>query len=180
VKLLSVAPSLRRSVVCRNRNGISLVELAIATVLTGILMVAALQSAGQAMVAQRVTADRSLGHLLAQSLLNEIRALPYEEPGMNEPVLGPDAGENAAIRTTLDDIDDYHGLTESPPKARDGASLGNTTGWTRTVSVAWVRADDFSSSASASGAKRITVTASYNGTPVATATAVRTDELWAP
>ncbi len=46
--------------------------------------------------------------------------------------------------------------------------------------VAWVGAVDFSTSASASGAKRITVTASYNGAPVATATAVRTDEVWTP
>jgi type II secretory pathway pseudopilin PulG len=162
------------------RNGISLVELAVATVLTGILMVAALQSAGQTMVAQQKTADRSLGHFLAHGLLNEIRGLPYCEPGTDEPAIGLDAGESAATRTTLDDVDDYHGLTETPPKARNGTDLTNVAGWTRSVTVAWVSAVNFSSSASASGAKRITVTASYNGTPVATATAVRTDELWTP
>jgi type II secretory pathway pseudopilin PulG len=165
---------------CPRRSGISLVELAVATVLTGILMVAALQSAGQTLGAQRMTADRSLGHFLAHGLLNEIRGLPYCEPGTDEPAIGPDAGEAAATRTTLDDVDDYHGLTEAPPKARDGSALTNVAGWTRSVTVAWVGAVDFSTSASASGAKRITVTASYNGSPVATATAVRTDELWTP
>jgi MSHA pilin protein MshD len=161
-------------------SGISLVELAIATALTGILMVAALQSAGQTMVAQRVTADRSLGHFLAHGLLNEIRGLPYCEPGTDEPAIGPDTGETAATRTTLDDVDDYHGLTENPPKGRDGTALANFSGWTRSVTVAWVSAADFSASGSATGAKRITVTASYNGSPVAIATAVRTDELWTP
>jgi len=162
------------------RPGLSLVELSIATMLTGILMVAALQSAGQTMVAQRRTADRSLGHFLAQGLLNEIRGLPYCEPGTVEPSIGRDSGEAVGVRTAFDDIDDYHGLLENPPKARDGTSLANTTGWTRSVTVAWVSAVNFSSSASASGAKRITVTASFNGTTVATATAVDTDELWVP
>jgi hypothetical protein len=183
----SPQPRLRRSIPSTHmtclapgdvRRGVSIVEVAVATLLTGVLLVAALQAAGQSLLAQRQTADRSLGHLLAQGLLNEIRALPYCEPGTDEPTLGTDTGENAGARTTLDDVDDYHGLVENPPKARDGTSLGNVSGWTRSVTVAWVAANDFSTAASASGAKRITVTASYNGNPVATATGVRTDELW--
>jgi MSHA pilin protein MshD len=159
------------------RRGFSLVELSVATVLTGVLMVAALQSAGQSLLARRKTADRSLGHLLAHGLLNEIRGLPYCEPGATEPAIGRDTGEAAGLRATFDDVDDYHGLSESPPQTRSGASLAGVAGWSRTVTVAWVDSANFASSASSSGAKRITVTASFNGSPMATATAVRTDEF---
>jgi MSHA pilin protein MshD len=156
---------------------VSLIEMAVATVLVGVLMVAALQSAGQSLVARRKTADRAWGHFLAQGLLNEIRGLPYCEPGTTEPAIGLDAGETAGVRTTYDDVDDYHGLTENQPANRDGTALANTAGWTRSVTVAWVATNNFSTTASASGAKRITVTASYNGLTVATAVALRTDEF---
>src|SRR4051812_2161868 len=91
-------PIVGRPVVGR-RSGISLVELSLATLMTGLLMVAALQTAGQTLVAQRKTADRSLGHFLANGLLNEIRGLPYCEPGTSEPAICVDSGEAAATRT---------------------------------------------------------------------------------
>lgn len=164
---------LRRRVM---RRGVSLIELAVATALTGVLMVAALQTAGQAVSARRQAADRSVAHSLASSLLTEIRGLPYRDPSLTgEPAIGRDSGEVAGARTMFDDVDDYHGLVETPPQARDGSVLANTAGWSRSVSVNWVAAGDLRTTSSASGAKRITVVATYNGVAVISMSAVRTD-----
>lgn len=139
-------------------------------------MVAALQTAGQSLLARRQSADRAVAHLLTNSLLMEIRALPYRDPSTTgEPTIGRDTGEAAGVRTAFDDVDDYHGLVDNPPKTRDGSPLANLIGWSRSVTVVWVAAGNLSTAASASGAKRITVSTFFNGATVMSASAVRTD-----
>ena len=78
-------------------------------------------------------------------------------------------------RTAFDDVDDYHGLSESPPKKRDGTSLTAYSGWTRSVNVGWVTGADLNlSSASDTSIKRITVTITRNKKKLAELVAVRT------
>jgi Tfp pilus assembly protein PilV len=54
--------------------------------------------------------------------------------------LGVDAGETAGIKTTFDDIDDFNGYGESPPRDPLMQSLTVFNGYTRTVSVSYVTA----------------------------------------
>jgi hypothetical protein len=157
------------------RRGISVMEVAVASMLTAVVMVAALQAAGQTLLARRRWTERSVGHLLADSLLTEIRALPYCEPGTTEPSIGSDSGETAGVRSSFDDVDDFHNYSDSPPTTRAGALLANHVGWSRNVTVQWVDPTNLTSAGTQSGAKRITVSAAKNGVTVYTATAVRTD-----
>jgi hypothetical protein len=72
-------------------------------------------------------------------------------------------------------VDDYDGLSESPPVARDGSALPNSANWSRTVAVVWVDPLDPTQVKSAeSGAKRITVVAAFRNVPQATVVAGRT------
>jgi Tfp pilus assembly protein PilV len=154
------------------RAGNSLLEVAVATLLVAILLVAALQAAGQSLFSQIKTADRIRGQRLAQSLLAEVTQLAYSEPGASNPPLGADASETG--RATFDDVDDYHGYSESPPQNSAGAALTEYAGWTRSVAVERIDPVTLAITASESGAKRITISARRGAITIATAEGIRT------
>lgn len=156
------------------RLAFSLVESIVCVVLVGGLLVAALYAVGDATIAQARTTDRARGSLLAHELMAEILARPYEDP-QGEPAPGREADETATNRSDFDDVDDYHTWDASPPQQRDGTVLADLTGWRRTVAVRFAQRGDPSVQAfTNTGVKRVTVTASLNGVPMATLAAVRT------
>jgi hypothetical protein len=61
----------------------------------------------------------------------EILQLPYQDP-QGGTTFGAESGET---RTTFDDLNDYNGYSESPPKSKDGSPLPDVTGWTRQVTI---------------------------------------------
>jgi MSHA pilin protein MshD len=157
------------------RRGNTLIELALSTVLVGVLITAALRATGQSLLAQVKMADRARGELLARSLLSEILQKAYLEPNSTNPPLGIDVSETAGLRPSYDDVDDYHGHSESPPADAAGAAIAAYAGWTRSVAVTLIDPVTLAPVTGAdTGAKRITVTASLNGSPVATAVGYRT------
>jgi MSHA pilin protein MshD len=163
----------RRRGVCANR-GNTFVELTVATVVVAVLMLASLQALGQSLLAQAKLADRVHGDLLARSLLSEIVQKAYQEPGSTNPPIGLDASDTVGIRNTYDDVDDYQGLSESPPALPDGTAMPAYAGWTRSVSVIWVDPFTLVASGSDVGAKQITVVTSKNGVVSATVIGYRT------
>jgi prepilin-type N-terminal cleavage/methylation domain-containing protein len=159
----------------RSPAGFTLVEAVIATAVVSVLFVAALNTVGAARVTQHKALLVSQGRLFAESLLAEILPQSYQEPD-GAPVFGREAGESATVRTAYDDVDDYHGWTESPLTAKDGTALPNAAHWSRTVTVEWVQpADPQQVSGAETGAKRITVVAAFRGVPQATLVALRTN-----
>jgi MSHA pilin protein MshD len=92
------------------QQGFTLLEVLIASVILS-LAVAALS---QAIVSGQSHAYDSLHRMramaLAQSLMEEIIALPYRDP-QGTTAAGPDAGENR--RDRFDNMDDFHGYTET-------------------------------------------------------------------
>ena len=82
----------------------------------------------------------------------------YEEP-VDAVLFGREAGEPATPRTAWDDVDDYDGLSESPPKTKDGVALPGATGWTWAVTVKFaLAAAPGTDSLTETGLKRMTVT----------------------
>jgi len=151
----------------------TIVEAVISTVIVAVMFVAALNTVGASRLTQHRASLVSRGRLLAESLMSEILRQDYQEPDA-VPVFGRESGELATTRAAYDDVDDYHGWSASPPVARDGAPLANTTGWKRTVQVEWVDpADPKQVETTESSVKRITVTVSYNGVPQATFVALK-------
>jgi hypothetical protein len=163
-----------------------LIEAAVCVVIVGVMLVAALQTVAASARARRVQAGQARGPALARQLLAEVRQCRYSEESTAEAVntsttsttsstsstsvtstvvalsglLGPDAGEvDAKSRLLFDDVDDYHGLSESSARGRDGKALKGGDDWKREVTVEYVRpespdvvvTDD-------QGLKRITVT----------------------
>ena len=156
------------------RSAFTLVEAVISTVIVALMLAAALNTVGASRLTQHRASLVSRGQLLAESLLSEVLRQSYQEP-TDTPVFGREAGELATTRVNYDDVDDYHGWSATPPTAQDGTTLANSTGWQQAVSVAWVDPSHPQQvSATESGAKRVTVTISYNGVPQASLVAVKT------
>ena len=160
---------------CREgaRPGFSLVEAVISTLIVAILMVASLTVLGASRAGQLKIADRARGEQLAVELMNEILQGDYLEPA-DPPLFGPEGIEIGKGRMYFDDVDDYAGWTESPPQTRGGVPLPDFDGWTRSVAVEWVSANNLTqASTSPTDIKRITVTVQHGNARVARMVALR-------
>jgi type II secretory pathway pseudopilin PulG len=157
----------------RNAPAFTLVEAVISTMLVAVMFVAALNTVGTSMLTQRRSALTTRGRMFAELLLSEVLQQDYKDSGAN-PVFGPETGESTATRADFDDVDDYTGWS-GVPTAKDGTALPNSAGWMQTVTVQWIdRLNPSLVQAAETGAKRITVTTSFNSVPQVTLVAIRT------
>ncbi len=153
----------------------SLLEAVVSTLLIGLLLVAAMRTAGSSARASLANAHYAAAVLLAESLMSEVLALPYADPD-ESPVFGPEGAEETGDRSALDDVDDFHGWSASPPQEPDGTPLAGYEGWRRTVSVEFVNPQDLlQTSAEDKGIKRITVTVEHDGRTLAQLVGIRTN-----
>jgi hypothetical protein len=156
------------------RPAFSLLECAVASIILALLAGATVNAVGSTVKARRIEADRARARGLAADLIGEIAGQLYEEPGVVTTVLGPETGDGAGpSRLLYDDVDDYNGLKETPPTQRDGTPIAGLTNWKRQTVVDWVVAGSLAVSATETGIKRVTVSVSFNGKPLATAVALR-------
>ena len=159
-----------------SRAAFSLTEVVVSSAIVSVLLVAALQTVAAAGQNRAVMQRRLVARQLTQGLMAEILTKPFADPegGFG---IGPDLGEIASLRSTFDDLDDYHGWSAAPPESADGTALGDYAGWGRSVQVRYV---DFASGVpftpmSSSDFKAITVSVSYEGDQVLSITAIRAD-----
>ena len=133
----------------RHTRGFSLIE-AVATILVlGIALMAVVQTMSFAFRKQSDGLWQSRTVALAEAYLEEMSAKRYDEatsPGgipacapAATPcsTVGPDAGET---RVTYDDVDDYHGLDESPPLDATGTARSGYDGFRVQITVAYLDA----------------------------------------
>jgi hypothetical protein len=140
------------------RCGLTLAEVAISTLIVGMMMVASLKSVGGVYTTWTAAADKYDGISLANQLLEEIMQSKYEEPDSTV-TFGREQGEPASFRTSWDDVDDFEGWSCSPPLGHDGWTIPGWSGWTRTATVQLASVTDPSVvPASDEGLKLITVT----------------------
>ena len=108
----------------RRQRGISLVEVLIASAILAFAVVAICQAvvAGQMQTYEALHQLRGMS--LAEALVEEIRALPYDDPEGAESA-GPDAGETG--RDLFDNADDFDGFSETAGNVVDvdGTSYGD-------------------------------------------------------
>jgi len=156
--------------------GFSLAEAVTATLIIGLMFVAAMTAVGASRTSQLKTADRLRGQQLALDLMNEILQQAYMEPD-DAPLFGREGAESSTSRALWDDVDDYAGWTESPPQNKNGTPVARQSdwaGWTRSVTVTWADPNDLTQGcATPTDLKRITVTVYHGAVPVATLVAVR-------
>ena len=159
----------------RSRQGLSLIEVTVCTMLTGLIVVGAMRCLTSALQSAEIAADNSLAVLLAEDLMEEILQQDYLEPG-DAPQFGIEAGEMAGMRSEWDDVDDYDDWTASPPEDQDGNVLYDRS-WKRSVTVSHVSAADLKtpvSDTNDTGVKLITVIVTRNGAEAVTLTSIQT------
>ena len=158
----------------QRRRGLSLIESIISLVIVSSMLIAAVGTIGIAKAAEVHAKRRTVGRLLAETLLAEILLHPYEDPSGTSG-LGRDAGESADDRATFDDVDDYTGWIRTPPVDRDGTPIEWAGGYTRSVAVLWVDPNDVTApSVSDTGVKRVIVQTRFDGRVLASLEAMRT------
>ncbi|MHC5022365.1 MAG: prepilin-type N-terminal cleavage/methylation domain-containing protein [Planctomycetota bacterium] len=121
----------------RTSRGFTLVEVVVATVIVGVMILAALTTLGATARSRQVQTNTGRGLSLARHLMSEILAQAYEDPD-DAPVFGREGGESGSSRADWDDVDDYHGFSETIPHSRDGAMMDWAAGWSREVAVSFV------------------------------------------
>jgi len=119
------------------RLGLSLVEVVMATMIVGVMLVASLDTVGAVYRTQKINATRLTGPGLAQELMGEILSMPYEDPEEPGNTIGRDSGESGGNRLDFDDVDDYHGWSSTNAEAKDGVALAGYSDWQRQVAVKW-------------------------------------------
>jgi len=160
----------------RAQRGVTLVETAVATLIVALLGGAAMSAAEVALAVDREARRAAEVGELGLGLLEEIAALPFDDPDTGATLLGPDAGEWGAARTRalFDDVDDYavwDGTWELQQKEGQAISLPR---YRRAVEVVYVNSDDFATPpGKVTEHKRITVTVLEDGEAVASFSTVR-------
>jgi hypothetical protein len=159
----------------RARRGLALVEATLAVLVVAIAVGAGLQAAAASARSRQAGLDQTIARQLGQALLDEVCALPYADPNQ-PPLFGMEASETrATLRESLDDVDDYHGFSETVVRGRNGKALTVPGRYTRSVTVRWVRPHLLATaSATDSGIKEVVVQVSLGGKVLTSLSARRT------
>ncbi len=124
----------------KGRGGFSLVEVLVAIILVG-LAVASLVAANSAFtMANGVGTDLSTAEFLVEQIRELTIMLPVVDPMTGTTVFGAESGENLA---SYDDVDDFDGLTFSPPIGADRSTLNAFSSFSQQVTVENVSASNF-------------------------------------
>jgi MSHA pilin protein MshD len=125
-------------------RGFILVEVTITYMLLTVALIALLPVFILAIKAGKSTEQLQTATYLSQELLEEVRMRKWDQNSSSTPghvsnpstSLGPDAGETD--KTKFNDVDDFNGLSENPPKDPLNNSLTAFSAYTRTASVNYV------------------------------------------
>jgi len=97
-------------------GGFTLLESLLAATVLAMVICAVTVPFTTGVLNEQVNARRTLAVNLAEEMMEEILAKPYEDPqGASQ--VGPEPGENR--RSRFDNIDDYNGYTESAGEITD-------------------------------------------------------------
>jgi len=128
--------------------GFTFLEIIIALTILSVALLGFSQIFSTALNASYRAAQESIATNLGRGLMAEIMSKNFvEDPTMNPPpALGPDGTESrfGGSGNAFDDVDDYHGYSESPPISVGGLPMDGTAGtpdyskFSRSVSVKYV------------------------------------------
>lgn len=146
----------------RRRTGFTLIEAALTTVIVGVAFVATMQLFAACTQQNRVGSNMTTAMLLANHLQETIAGVPFNDPAYASTYFGPEPGQTLA---SFDDVDDFDGLSLSPPIDSMRRTIPDLSAYTQVVSVVPVYATQPSSNATGTaipkgtytGAVRVTV-----------------------
>lgn len=142
-----------------SNRGLTLLEVIVATLITGLMLVVSLDSIGAVFQSNLANAGRLTGPGLAHELMAEIMSMPYNDATDSNLTLGTETGESTANRNDFDDVDDYTGLDSLGIRTKSGTLVTDYTNWRQQASVEWVEIlTGLTSILGDTGLKRVTVT----------------------
>jgi hypothetical protein len=159
-----------------SRPALTLVEVVVSTLIVGLMTVAALDGLGAATRSSEWSGNQAIAQGLADDLMAEVLVAAYSDPN-GSAVFGLETGE-AAPRVNFDDVDDFNGWNEKPPKAADGSTMSDRADWRHRVTVQRVVPTNPTQATSGStdqGAKRVCVTIEYEDVVLVQQYAICTD-----
>jgi len=141
----------------KSRRGISQVEVAVSSLIVGVLMVACFSAVAASRRSQVYESNRVRGLAIAEALVSEITQLPMRDPSC-DCGWGPGNEELGSNRMNFDDVDDYRDLIDSPPRSRSGVLLTGYSDLSRRVAIDRVANSNWNSVTNTyAGVYRITV-----------------------
>ena len=113
----------------RRYNGFTYAEILMAIIVLAVAIVPLMGQFYIGFQGNKTGKDVTIASNLASGLMDEIRSKAFEDPDSNRK-FGPEPDETDANtnRMQLDDVDDYNGFTETPPKTIDGQVMNGTGG----------------------------------------------------
>lgn len=152
----------------RLRPGFILMEAVVTFLILSVAIVALIPLFSMAIKSNRKSEQTLVAVHLAQELMEEIKLRKWDQgtpsrmPGLIAAPgrLGVEAFEDKADKATFDDIDDFDGWTEDPPKDPIMRPLSDFNGYQRTAAVKYVGAD-FTPSVVPTDFKQATVCVKY-------------------
>ena len=118
------------------RGGFTLIEVAVATAIVGVGVVAMMTSIAANTKANH--AGQSLTHavFLAQEIREWTIKLPFSDPDPGD-VGKPPGPDSSDPQTFVDDLDDLMGVTYSPPRDGLGNAITYMREWSQTINLTW-------------------------------------------
>lgn len=112
------------------RRAFSMVEATMCIVLLSGVFLASAEVVRMVGLSRAIGDERARALAVGQDLLQEVSVLPLgSDPGVI-------ASENSpASRAAFATVYEYAGLTDSPPRSRNGAVLDGYSGWTRRITI---------------------------------------------
>ena len=111
----------------RRYNGFTYAEILMAIIVLAIAIVPLLGQFYIGFQGNKIGKDVTIAANLASGIMDEIRSKAFEDPDANKK-FGPEPDEDTSNRIEWDDVDDYNGFVETPPRTIDGQVMNGTGG----------------------------------------------------
>jgi len=155
--------------VARRSKGFTLLEVLIAVILVGVSIAALVVANTSFTLANGTGADISTAEFLVEQIRELTTMLPVMDPDTTSPTFGL---EEAAL-LDYDDVDDFDGMTFSPPIGADRSVLNDFGAFSQQVTVENVSASNFDTVVLVSDFFRITVAVTLNGNQLSSTSWIR-------
>jgi prepilin-type N-terminal cleavage/methylation domain-containing protein len=118
------------------RDGFTLIEVAVATAIVGVGVVALLTAITAGTRANGSGQDLTQAVFIAHELREWTIKLPFVDPdaGQSDTPPGPN-GSNPQV--FVDDLNDMMNVTYSPPRDARGNAITTLPGWSETITMTW-------------------------------------------
>ena len=165
---------MRRSA-SKSCSGFTLLEVLVATLLVGIAVASLLTVSGAFTQVNAAGIDMSTAEFLLEEIRGLTTSLAVIDPETGTDTFGAESGENLA---SYDDLDDFDGVTFSPPIDINRTQLSNFSFFSQVITVENVSTSDFTVTVGdhLSPIVKITVRILLNGGEISSSSWIKTQK----